>query len=419
MKMKLQLKSIYSKLAVIGGASAFQMGCQMLLSLVLAKIMMPEDFGITRTVAAYFLVAVMFGHVCLHDGIATYVAGASSPEEKKRWTANGILLVLLASASCVVLAEIVIGSGWIWTGKLRVVMAIVFLFLPAVALSVVYTSLLQALGAHRKIVFSLVLGGLIPLLIMLPGVWFGGLRGWVFTRCLSYAAVAVLAFWLVRHLGGWERPDIPVMKKLLEFVKFQFSSGLISMCLQSADVIALDRLVGRMDLIGYYSLGIMFSSASIFILHTIDRVYFKELSEAFAAGHDFWTRVGKLMGVAAVFCLGIFVAMNLIGPWFIRLIFGDVYEASIPVLRISSVGIFFSGFWAVISMINVIIKMPRYSLAISIAGLGTAVVLLAAVTPVYGIQGTAWCMNAAYAVGVIMGFALLWRFKKAQEKSVR
>ena len=411
---RFSLRATWARLAVIGGASAFQMACLTVLSLVLARVMEPEDFGVTRTIAAYFLVALMFGHLCLHDGISTYVAGAVHPDEKHRWIFTGSIMVVAASVGVTLIGEVVILSGWVWQGTLRTSMAVVFAFLPFAALTVVYNQLLQALGEHRKMAISLAVGGLAPLVMIGGGAWLYGLEGWTLLRGGAYLALAVMAWWLVRAWVVRGKPERVLAGQLWRFIQFQFASGLVSMMLQSADVMALDRLLGRMDQIGYYSLGIMFSNASIFILHTIDRVYFKELSDAHKAGEVFWSQVGKLAMITLAFCLVMIAGINLVGPWFIRAIFGEVYTASIPILRISSVGLLFSGFWALISMVNVILKTPRFSLLISGVGLGTAILLLLVWTPRWGIRGAAWSMNAAYAAGVLTGALLLARFRRLQ-----
>ena len=182
--------------------------------------------------------------------------------------------------------------------------------------------------------------------------------------------------------------------------------------LQAADVIALERFTGRMDLVGYYGLGIMFSSASIFVLHTVERYYFKSIADAFAQKQRFWHATARFFLAGTCICLGLMLGVNLFGPWLLRLIFGSEYEPSIAVLRISSLGILLYGFWAMLSMIYVVIKMSRYSVVVSVAGLLVGVASLFRLIPSHGVVGAAWAMNLAYAAGSAVGFILLFRFRR-------
>jgi O-antigen/teichoic acid export membrane protein len=336
------------QLASIGGASAFQILCLTALSFIVARALSPEAFGITRVVAAYFLIAQMFGHLCLNDATATYVAGCESEGRRQIYIATGTWMVLVASLAVTVVSEIIILSGLFWKGEVRWVMASVFACIPFASLALLYTQLLQALGAYRRIAFSLVLAGAIPLALVAAGAAVWGIGGWTAMRCLSYLVVFAVSAYLVRGYVLPTAPDRGVMRDYFSFIKFQLASGVVSMCFQSADVIALERLIGKMDLVGYYGLGVMFCNASIFILHSVNRVFFKEMAESYEHKTAFWRRGLKLLLLAVALCLSIAAALNVVGPFAIRLLFGEEYIPSIGVLRVSSVGIIFSGLWAVI-----------------------------------------------------------------------
>ena len=405
-----QLRTLANRhrhLLSVGASSSFQITCLSVLSFALAKILQPEDFGITRTVAAYFLVAIMCGHICMHDAIATYVAGSSTDAERKRYVFNGIMLVTGISATVMLLSEILILSGFFWQGTLQKALAIVFLFLPFAALTPVLNNLLQATGAHRRICISLIAGGLIPMICIIAASHLFGLRGWTTTKSLSFLLIFLVATFLTRHLFTWQRIHTPAMRQLLNFSKYQFSSGVVSMLLQSAPVIALDRLCGQMDLIGYFGLGILFVNASMFTLHTINLVYFKQMAEAVDNPSVFWIKALKLLGLGVVVCLLVMLGVNVAGPWLIHIIFGHEYDPSIHILRISSLSILLFGIWTIISMLNVVIKQPRFSLIVSVTGVSAGALMLWLTVPVYTITGAAWSMNTAYAVGSITGIIQL------------
>ncbi len=413
------LKKAHRQLLAIGTTSAFQIACLSLLSFVQARFLTPEDFGTTRIVAAYFLVAIMCSHFCLQDGVAAYLAGAATPAEGKKYAANGLYLIAAISLVVTLICEGLILSGLFWQGSLQRALAVVFLSLPASALALLFMGMLQATGAHTRINISLVLGGLVPLVVISFATLRWGLSGWGVSRLVTAVLLMVLGAVLAGRWLSCPSPDGAVMARLAGFAKFQFMSGLVSMMLQSADVIVLERMTGRMELIGCYGLGILFSNAAVFVLHTIDRVYFKEVADAWEQRRGFWGKVRRLVLLGLGVCAGLFVVMNLAGPWLIRLFFGEAYAPSIAILRISSVGLFFNGIWTVVAMVNTIIKKSSLSLAVSLAGLVSGVLLLVLWVPRYGIHGAAWAMTLAYAVGAALGLFQLWRFSQSQPEGAR
>ena len=155
------------KISAIAAASGLQIIFLAVLSLVLAKIMSVDAFGVTRTVTAYIIVLTMMGHFCLHDAVAAYVAGAKVEEEKIAYVVNGSYQVVVISLVVSMVAELVVYFSGIWDGDLKKALFLTILFLPAVSLTIVYTSLLQAIGSYRKFTVSLIMGGLIPL----PSRW--------------------------------------------------------------------------------------------------------------------------------------------------------------------------------------------------------------------------------------------------------
>lgn len=400
---------VSSKLRAISGivsASAIQIVLLALLSLLLARVLSVEDFGITRVVTAYMVFLAMFGHMCMHDAVSTFVARVETVEEKAAYVIAGSKLVLISSVMTVLIFEVLLLNGPWWTGRLRGVLAVVVLFLPLVALTLVYTSVLQSIGSYKKLSVAVLLGGVIPLICMLPPSAGWGLTGWILGRGVAYVLLLACGVMLIRELFGSRGPS-ETYSKLIGFSRVQLVSGILSMGMQSADVLILERLGASLSDIAIYGLAALFARSVLFVPGAMGRVYFQEIAEGSSRG-DYTKPACQLLGNVVGICVILAVLMATCVPAIIRLFYGEEYSSSIPILEVMCAGIVFSGLWSALSTINIAINRPSFAVAISFSGVCTSVVLLALVIPLYGPIGAAWAMNAAYIVGSCVGLWLIY-----------
>jgi O-antigen/teichoic acid export membrane protein len=406
----------FLRISAVGGGSGIQVALLSVLSLLLARYLSMEDFGITRTVTAYMAVLLIFGVFCVHDAVACHTAGAHSREERSHYLVNGTYLVALISVSATVIMEVFIYFGGFWSGELKRTFSLMVLFLPLASLTVVYSSVLQAIGSYRRLTISLVLGGAAPLLLIMPPTAWWGLSGWILGKGMCYVSLLVVAVWFVVHLfrtkAFREKPAV----ELMAFAKVQMVSGILSMLLQSADVIALERLKGDMREVALYGMAALFGKSILFLPGAVGRVYFRDIAESAGQGTRMWHAVSHLLLVTIGLCVFIALAVFACAPFAIRLLYGPKYSGSIPVLNILCVGIVFSGIWSALSVINIAMKNPRGAVLISAAGFVVCIALLAAFVPRYGAVGAAWGMNGAYAAGSLVGLGLLYRIRREESR---
>src|SRR5262249_55664077 len=159
------------------------------LALILAKCLSVEDFGITRTVTSYMIVLSMFGHITLHDAVATYVASAGTRQEKSQYVTHGGIMVLLLSTLCAAAFYLFVKHSGRWTGATQEPLATVVLILPLECLSIVIASMLNGSGAVRAMTLFSVISGVIPLGLIAPSAALWGIEGWVGARLASCCLV--------------------------------------------------------------------------------------------------------------------------------------------------------------------------------------------------------------------------------------
>jgi len=177
----------------------------------------------------------------------------------------------------------------------------------------------------------------------------------------------------------------------------------LSMALQSADVIALERIGTSLREVAVYGLAALFARPLGMIPAALGRVLFREIATG-----DAQTPAGaaRLLRWTVVTCGAIAVALAVVVPVIVRAAYADSYDAAVPVTEVLLVGVVFSGLWAALSTINVAMQRPDRAVAISATGAGVAVCALLTLIPRFGALGAAWAMNLAYAGGVAVG---LWQ----------
>ncbi len=400
---------IASRVVAVSGASAVQLVSLTISSLVLAKILPVDGFAITRIVTAYMVILTILGHFCLHDAVASYVAGARTKEEQSEYIVTGTMLTLAISGLVTIIAEIVVYGGGMWTGELRDALASTALFLPVASLSIVYSSLFQAVGSYRKLVFSTVLVGVVPALVIPVATTIWGLFGWVAGRGVSWILLLFIQIWLARHLLCELKIRKPVVVELLKFARVQIFSGSLSMLLQSLDVILLERISKNLSSIAAYALASQFARALLFVPGVLGRVYFRQIANAAYDRNELLFHLRRFVIRTTLLCGGGAIGLGALAPPAIQLVYGQAYAECLSVLRIMCVGAVISGLWSALSVINVAIKKPSYSVATSATGVVVGAVCVSVLVPVFGASGAAWAMNLAYLCGVSVGAVLLLR----------
>ena len=380
-----------------------------LLGLILAKYLSVEEFGVTRTVASYMVVLTMFGHMTIHDAIATHVASTENNRAKSQYVIHGSLIVIVLSTLLATAFHFFVINSGMWTGLTRELLATVVLILPFECLSIVIMSLLNASGKIHTMAFFSVVCGAVPLGIIAPCAALWGINGWITARLVSCCIVFGLGVYLVRDYICICRMDIPKVLELIRFSRVQFVSGALSTVMLSGDIIALERLTRDSREVGQYGLAVLFSRPLAFIPAALGKLYFKEIASRGRDVERQWDSIGRLLmltlGASSLFASLIFF----FGESILRILYGTQYQAGARVLEILSVSIIFSGLWSAMSTTNIALKEPSFSVMTSIIGLIVGASMFALFVPTAGAAGAAWSINTAYSTGCVIGLALLWK----------
>lgn len=379
------------------------------LSLILAKYLTVEEFGITRTVASYMIALTILGHMTIHDAVATFVAGAKSNAEKSQYVTHGATMVACLSALLATAFYFFVTNSELWTGLTKESLSTVVLILPLECLSGLIMSLLNASGNLRTMAIFSVAYGAIPLGIIAPSAILWGMQGWLYARLISCCIVFGFGAFLVREFLRMNSIDINKALDLVRFSRVQFLSGALSTVMLSGDIIVLERLTRDSRAVGHYGLAVLFTRPLALVPSTLGKLYFKEIASTECNPTRQWESISHLLVLSLAICSLLALAVfAFAGPLLSRL-YGAEYQDSIPVLEILSGSILFSGLWSALSTVNIAIRKPSFSAITSVAGLAAATIMFAIFVPSAGAIGAAWGMTVAYLTGCGTGVVLLWR----------
>jgi len=387
----------------MGSASAINVAFVALLSLLLAKTLSVEEFGIVRTVTAYSIILTMIGSFTIQDALAFYIVKSKDGDINSLFFHATIMTALFSSLTAIC-AMAIFYSFDLWQGDLKICLIVISALLPILSLTILYNNSLQALGSHRVFAALTIISALVPLIIIIPLSYALSLKGWLTGRFISAAVLLFAAYYFVRENVSICKIGKDKIFKLWSFSRVQFISGIFSLILMSMDVVYLEYVTHNLPMIANYGLAQLFAKSPLFIASTISRSYFKDIASVGAASTKKVTEFLMLTTlVSSVVALAAYSAF----PIFIKAIYGPEYEAANSLLKAMSIGIIFSFLWNAISTITVAQGKPSMAVKVSSIGAVTGVALLYFLTPRYEALGVAWAMNIAYATGVITGLYLI------------
>lgn len=389
--------------------SAAQFLSLAILSLILAKYLTVEEFGVTRTVTSYMIALTILGHMTMHDAVATFVAATESNKEKTQYVTHGATMVLCLSALWATAFHFFLLNSDTWTGLTKESLSAVVLILPLECLSGLIMSLLNATGYLRSMAIFSGAYGVIPFGIIAPSAMLWGMQGWLYARLISSCIVFGCGFFLVREFVHFSGVDINKALDLVRFARIQFLSGALSTVMLSGDIIVLERLTHDSKAVAHYGLAVLFTRPLALVPATLGKLYFKEIASTEGIPTQQWETISRLLALSLVVCSLLALAVFTFGGALLSRLYGAEYQASIPVLEILSVNIVFSGLWSALSTTNIAIRKPSFSVITSVAGLIAATIMFLVLIPSTGALGAALGMSVAHLVGCGTGLFLLLR----------
>jgi len=396
--MSISQRSILSSIYTLG-ASGFNTIIQLFRSILLARLIAPEIFGVYSFAASFVLVTSAIPNFGMSSALL-HRAPESEGEEPLRVHFTILLIINILWAIVIALiAALIFPQENLWV--LWVFLATQFVD------NLVITSrtlLMRRVELKRIAIIDTISIGLSTASALLFA-WKGfGIQGLISTDIIA-AIVAVFGYLIIRppwkvHLG-WS-PTIA--RYLLNFGYRTFLGNLVSQALDYTDNLWTGQFLGKSSL-GYYSRAYTFSSyprkvLAIPINSVASGTYAelkenpKQLSQAFFRANALLVRTGFYMaGLLA-----------LIAPEFIYLVIGEQWLPMLGAFRLMLLFTLLDPLRLTLASLFIAVGKPEKLFWIRLIQLGVMIIGLFIFGNLWGISGVAIAVNIMIFFGIIIMF---------------
>lgn len=404
--------TLFSRTAMIYGANMARAGLGFLMSVLVARFLGPEQFG----VFALFITVMVLAHNLLGEGLDPGVVRYyASYVEHRPARANRVLQASLALRMG--LAAPVVGLGW---GAAPWIARNVFgddtlalplrLGLSGALTASLCTFTLAGLRARERFGVYAALAPLVnalrvaavPLLLAMGLFTLPWVMG---TQVALFLVGAAAGFWMLRDALADFRVDWPLMKELLHFSKWTALANLCFVLLSQLNVPVLNGLSGAREA------GLFAAGATL--LMVVDQITVAILTVRAPAVGRLADRAGYIgyirqalptaMFVALPLCLLVLVAQPLI-----QLVYGPDYEGSVTVVQILLAGFLATLISHPLYLVFYAMNRPERYAATALAALGMWSVAAWALIPTNGALGASVAVCSARLLQAALIGVLLW-----------
>ncbi len=213
---------------------------------------------------------------------------------------------------------------------------------------------------------------------------------------LSSAFGAVLLFRRHGFRPAWSRP---MMARTWEYGRYSLGASVSYTLYSQSDNLIISAMMGPVPL-AVYNAAKVFARVYDLILQTINTLLVPVVSRAHGRNDAEGLKIlaEKSLFFFTVSAVALTVLFLLLGGPMLSLVYGDKYSEAVPVLRIlACAGVFIPGIAVGASFCHGVAKMrPVFylNLLTAVAGIG----LIALLTWLFGINGSAWAVLATFAL---------------------
>ena len=303
-------------------------------NIVLARLLVPDDFGAVAFGATLVTVATFFS-----DG-GMGVALIRRRDDPKPDDLRALLGFQLATSSALAAVAVVVGTFFGLVGLVTGVMA---LSLPFVAARAPSTIVLERSLRYRPIVLAELVESVvyyawsIPIVLAGFGVW--GLASGAVVR----SAVATVL--LIRlSPAGWIglRFDFSRLRALLGFGgRFQ-ARGLVALVRDQGLNLGIAAVAG-ISALGLWSLAARVMQVPFVVFSALLRVSYPAMARLNRTGEDLGVAVDKLAAMTSLLAVAVLAPLSGVADQLIPAVFGDKWAAAADIIPWASAGLIFSG----------------------------------------------------------------------------
>lgn len=396
----LKLRKYLNNTLWIMGDKVVGLGVSFLVTVVVARYLGPENFGILSYAISLSALFAAAGHVGLSGLVVREIVKKPDERSVTLGTTLGLKLIGMVLGYTLLLSYAAVYEGVRSNEFLIIAIAgAALLLLPFDTVDFWFQAFVQA----RYVTFARLAGLAVGSFLKLAFVFFGfGLTYLAFANLVQAIAIAVALLLIYKiksrlALSSWKF-DICKAKELLSQGWMIYLGSIFSVIYLKVDLVML-RWLKDAETVGIYAVAAQISEAWYFVPTAIVASFFPKLillkEENQAA---FNMRLQQLFDVLFVLALCVAVAMTLVSEWVIISFFGAHYVESASILVIHAWAAIFIFIRAAFSRWILIEGVLMFSLITQGLGALVNVALNFVLIPGFGAQGAAYATLISYAV---------------------
>lgn len=378
---------------------------QMAVSIIVARQLMPEDFGVMAILTFFTSVALAI----VDSGFSQTLIRKASPtdEEYRSVLSFNILISLLLYALFVAISPAI--ARFYDHEVIARIAPVLFLVLPINSLCVVQTVMFTRefrFALLSKIVFSAsLISGVVAVVMALLGC---GIWSLVAQRLLMMGIKAV-AFWWIRRWRTSARGGVKYLRDMAPFSLRLLATDLINAIYNNVAQLFIGKIYSTSQL-GFYSqaqkLKDLPVTSAVQAVQGVTYPALSKLGEDKTMFSDGFLRILRLLSLVVFPLMFGFVA---IAPEMFMLLLGEKWMATVPYFEILALSGLFYPLSAVAYNILKVKSDGRVILRLEIVKRIVMTLILAMTIP-QGIESVAWGMTAMAAVDFVVNLAAAMRY---------
>ncbi len=344
----------------LSGSFAFTKGSQLISQVILARILVPEDFGIWAMVLLWTNLAAMF-----KDTSISQVLIQRGLEDKKR--VNAVYSLGVNVSVGMFFLQLVAGfplslflsEPMLW--PLIACTSLVFLISAGTGTHLV---IMQQQMRFKEIAISSTVATLSRFGGSLACALYGG-GVWAFAA--GELAAALTDSLLKRWLSGYRFtyhliPDPESLREVRGFVSSMVGINLAVQANTSGDNLVIGRLLGAQAL-GYYNVAYQLAMLPVFVLSQINRVSFSVLSSLDKPGKKAY--VCQALELYAILSAPIYGVAFVIAPLLIPWLYGPAWTSAVLIFQLVLLFAYARGFMGILGTALNALDKPNINAAIN------------------------------------------------------
>lgn len=396
--------SIRKSLAISLSSNYVKLVLGIISSMILARLLTPEDFGIYSVAFSVANFAYMFRNI----GINQYLIQAEEVTPSKMSSAFGVTLLLSWSLGLLLaglsgpLSRLYGNEG---IAEVLWYLSFNFYIIPFGA---VPSALLRRNMLFGKVATIELASAFVGFIVGISAAFAG--KGYMSIVWSSNASTITLVVLSMRHRPD-NMPFFPAFTEWRDILKFGLNVGIADFTLQSGNSLT-ELLIGKIQnlaAVGIYSRA--FGAIGLFgqlFAYSISPVILPYLSEARRNKGDVVAIFAKILSFMTIVAMPFYAAMYCVAHDFIVVLFGDQWLESVPILKIMCIFMPFSTLTMHLDQLYISAGNTKHVLRIQLVSQTARIASLAALVHFE----LAW---AAFAIGVLAMFRLAYGISTSPE----